>query len=160
MRIFVTLGTQKQPFTRILTYLENMNMKAKIVVQNGNTSFESKKMKFLHFITREEMQKEIKKSDLIVTHGGGGSIFEALELSKKVICVPRRKKYKEHINDHQLEIVEYLAKKKYIILCETEQELEEAIHNIDKISLKKYEPHPDQFVKKIEKVIDEVLEMR
>ncbi len=159
MRIFVTLGTQKQPFTRLLSYLEEMEIDESIIVQNGNTIFESKKMKFLGFITREEMQKEIRKADLIITHGGGGSIFEALQLQKKVICVPRRKRYGEHINDHQMEIVLYLSQKKYIILCEEKESLKAAISNINNIKLKKYEPHIETFVDHMEKIVDDLLKI-
>ena len=43
--ILVTLGTQKQQFTRLLEYIENSNIKEEIIVQAGFTKFNSKKMK-------------------------------------------------------------------------------------------------------------------
>ena len=47
--ILVTLGTQKQQFTRLLEYIEKSNINDEIIVQAGFTKFESKKMKIFDF---------------------------------------------------------------------------------------------------------------
>ena len=41
--ILVTLGTQKQDFSRLLKYIEESNIKDEIIVQAGYTKFKSKK---------------------------------------------------------------------------------------------------------------------
>ena len=71
--ILVTLGTQKEPFTRLLDYIENSNIDDEIIVQAGHTKYNSKKMKMFDFVSYEEMQKYIDKADLVITHGGTGS---------------------------------------------------------------------------------------
>ena len=81
--ILVTLGTQKQSFTRLLNLIEKANIKDEIIVQAGHTKYESKKMKILDFIDYQEMEKLIEKADLIITHGGTGSIVTPLKKEKK-----------------------------------------------------------------------------
>jgi UDP-N-acetylglucosamine transferase subunit ALG13 len=41
-------------------------------------------------------------ADAIVAHAGIGTILTALELGKPVLVMPRRAKFGEHRNDHQL----------------------------------------------------------
>ena len=41
--IFVTLGTHELEFKRLLNYLEEMDIKEEVVIQSGNTKFDSKK---------------------------------------------------------------------------------------------------------------------
>ena len=64
--ILVTLGTQKEQFTRLLEYIENSNIDDEIIVQAGHTKFSSKKMKIFDFISYEKMNEYIDKSILDV----------------------------------------------------------------------------------------------
>ena len=48
--ILVTLGTQKQDFTRVLDAIEKSNIQDEIIVQAGHTKYESKKMQVLHMV--------------------------------------------------------------------------------------------------------------
>ena len=76
--ILVTLGTQKQQFTRLLDAIENSNIDDEIIVQAGHTKYESKKMKIFDFISYDKMEELVNKADIIITHGGTGSIVEPL----------------------------------------------------------------------------------
>lgn len=157
--IFVTIGTQKQQFNRLFNYIDNLILDDNIYVQLGNSKFKFKNnnVKVIDFLTYEEIEKMILLSDFIITHGGGGTIFKALELNKKVIVVPRLKKYKEHINDHQLEIANYLQKNRFALIAKNEKEFNECILNIKKFKPKKYFNNKENFVCEIESLIDEFL---
>ena len=61
--ILVTLGTQKQQFTRLLDYIEKSNIKDEIIVQAGHTKYESKKMKIFDFIDYDKMNEYIENLD-------------------------------------------------------------------------------------------------
>ena len=50
-----------------------------------------------------------------------------LNKNKKLIVVPRLKKYKEHVNDHQLQITDNFAKEGYIIALEDGEKLQDAL---------------------------------
>ena len=66
-------------------------------------------------ISQEDFSNYMQKADLIITHGGVGSIITALNHGKKVIAAPRLSKYGEHVNDHQLQIIKCFEQKNYIL---------------------------------------------
>lgn len=153
--IFVTLGTQDKKFPRLLNEVENLINKGiindEVIAQIGSTKYESKKIKLIDYLSRKELLDYIKKSKYIITHGGVGTIIDSLDLNKKVIAMPRLKKYKEHVNDHQLEIVNEFSKLGYII---DGSNLEDAINKINDFEPKKYKSNNDNFTKLIEDYID------
>ena len=61
------------------------------------------------------MNDLINKCEFIITHGGTGSIIMPLQNNKKVIACARLEKYKEHINNHQTEIVSIFADLGYLL---------------------------------------------
>jgi UDP-N-acetylglucosamine transferase subunit ALG13 len=115
--IFVTLGTQKQSFKRLLNEVENCKIlnNEEIVAQVGHTKFTSDRIKVVDFLQEDEFSRYIANAEFVITHGGVGSIFSAILKDKKVIAMPRLKKYVEHVNDHQIEICEKLASMGYIV---------------------------------------------
>lgn len=158
--IFVTIGTQQQSFDRLFDYINDLNTNEKIIVQKGKNNYKlNKNIISYDFLSYEEMEKNFKKARVIITHGGGGTIFKALKLNKKIIVVPRLSKYKEHINDHQLEFSLYLKKNNYCFVVQTKEEFIEAINKIDKYKFNKYTPGTEEFIKNIEKELDRLLEV-
>ena len=106
------------------------------------------------FLFPEEMKKLINQANIIITHGGVGSIITAITKGKKVIAVPRLKKYKEHVNDHQTEIVEAFNREGYIIGIQDVSELEDALKRIKEFTPKKYEKNTGNIIKIIEDFIE------
>ena len=139
--ILVMLGTQNNSFHRLLEEIDNLIkdgiIKDEVIVQAGYTKYSSDNMKILTLISKEELEKLQEQADLIITHGGVGSIMTSIERGKKVIAIPRLHKYGEHVNNHQKEIVEKFAKDGCIIGIDDVKELKEAIEKA-----KKFEPRP------------------
>ena len=154
--ILVTLGTQDKHFPRLLYMVEELIDKGiineEVVAQIGSTRYTSNKIKLIDYMNKDEMLNYIKKADYIITHGGVGTIIDSLNLNKKVIAVSRLKKYKEHVNDHQLEIVEEFAKDGYII--NGNDSLKDAVNKINSFKPKKYKSNNDNFVKLIANFIN------
>lgn len=153
--ILVTLGTQKQQFTRLLNKIEQCKIEDEVVVQAGHTKYKSKKMKIFDFIDYKEMDKLIEKADLIITHGGTGSIVTPLKKGKKVIACPRLERYKEHVDNHQIQIVDSFAEVGYILKLDEEQDLNILISRIRKQKMTKFKSNAENFRKMIKEVIDE-----
>lgn len=139
--ILVSVGTQKQQFTRLFEMIEKSNKLngKEIIAQAGYTKYQSEKMKIFDFIDNCKMEELINDAEFVICHAGVGTIFEALLKGKKVIACPRYKKYKEHVNDHQLEICEALEKEGYILTCYDTDNLDEKIDEVSKKILKKYQ---------------------
>ena len=136
--ILITLGTQDKKFYRLLEavqkQIDNKFIKEKVVVQAGcSCDFKSDDMEIFDLIPMDEFDSLIKKCDILITHGGVGSIITGLKNNKKVIAAPRLLKYKEHVNDHQLQIVENFNEEGYIIGISDVLELEDAIKKIKSI---------------------------
>ena len=155
--ILVTLGTQDNSFERLLKEIEHLIetgiIQEKVIVQAGNTKFESNKMKIIDFVSQKELEEFINKASYIITHGGVGSITEALKQNKKIIAVPRKKEYKEHVNNHQMQIVENFDKQGYIIGIQDIEELEKAIKIIPNFKPNKYKTNTQNIIKIIENFI-------
>jgi len=151
--ILVTLGTQKQAFTRLLDLIKKANIKDKIIVQAGNTKYSSKKMQIFDYISYEEMNKFIDDSDLIITHGGTGSIVTALQKGKKVIACARKKEYGEHADDHQEEIVSTFAKAGYILELNENNNIDDLIKEVKAFKPKKFVSNTERFKEKLAKEI-------
>ena len=88
----------------------------------------------------------MKEARIVITHGGTGTIINALRLGKKVIAIPRLKKYKEHVDDHQLELLTTFSEAGYILLASNMKDLESCIENVDDFHPKKYESSNKQMI--------------
>ena len=159
--ILVMLGTQNNDFHRLLyeieKNIENGNINEEVVVQAGFTKYKSDKMKIFSMTSKENLEDLIKKANLIITHAGVGSIEMSLEHNKKVIAVPRLKKYGEHVNDHQKDIEDEFNRKGLIMGINDVSELSLALKKIKKFIPKKYEKHKnDEIIYIIKTFIDKI----
>lgn len=156
--ILVLLGTQNNSFHRLLEEIQknidNENIQEEVVVQKGYTKFESKDMTIYDELPIEKFNELIEKADLVITHGGVGSIINSITRGKKVIAVPRLKKYNEHVNDHQLDIIQTFDEMGYIIGIQEVQQLGEAIKKVKEFKPKKYVKNTGNIIKIIEDFID------
>ncbi len=157
--ILVTLGTQDKPFTRLLDAIQkeidNGNIKDKVVVQAGCTKYDTKDMEIFDLIPIEEFDKLMGECDLLITHGGVGSIITGLKKDKKVIAVARLAKYGEHINDHQKQIIEKFDEAGNIIGVSDLDNLSKYLKMAKKFKPNKYKSNTNNMIKLIEKLIDE-----
>ena len=153
--ILVTLGTQKQKFYRLLDAIEKLNTDEEIIVQaGGSADYKSDKMKIFDFISYDEMQKYIDEADLIITHGGTGSIIMPLQKNKKVIACPRLAKYEEHINDHQKEIVDVFALEGHILKYDDGDDLQEVYDKYKSFKPIPYKSNTENFIKNLVEIIE------
>lgn len=147
--ILVTLGTQDKSFSRLLSAIQKQIdlgiIKDKVVVQAGCTKFESKDMEIFDLIPIDDFDKLIKQCDLLITHGGVGSIIAGLKNNKKVIAAARLKKYKEHINDHQLQIIDNFSANGYIMKLDNFDLLGDLIEKSVNFEPKKYKSNVENF---------------
>lgn len=117
--IFVTVGTSKQDFSRLIREIDRLIdekvINDEVVVQSNLCMYKPKNFVINSQLSKREYQLYLKKSDLIITHGGVGSIMDGLKNNKKVIAFPRLAKYSEAVNDHQVEIINEFKKMNYIL---------------------------------------------
>lgn len=108
-----------------------------IIAQIGNTDYKPRNYKSFSLIGRDDFQHYMEQSELIITHAGTGSVIPPLKLGKKVIVFPRLQKYKEHLDDHQLELRDVFTNSGYTLSAVAIDQLRDAIINI-----KDFTPRP------------------
>lgn len=147
--IFVCLGTQDKSFERLLNTIEKSNIQDKIIAQIGFTNFNSGKMELYKYLDKDEFSRYLNEADIVITHGGVGTIMEALSLNKKIIACPRLAKYHEHQNDHQIEIIKTFAEKKYLLALNENDNLDEIYQKALSFKPEEFKKNNSNFVSKL-----------
>jgi UDP-N-acetylglucosamine transferase subunit ALG13 len=133
--IFVVLGTWEMPFTRPLVQIEEAVRQGLIarpvMVQSGRTSYESPDLNLVPFFGRVELEQMYDQAALVICQAGVGSIMLGLRKQKKVIAIARLSKFDEHIDDHQLEILDVFAKAGAVLPWKGDGDLPEVLKRAD-----------------------------
>lgn len=155
--IFITLGSQKFQFNRLLKAVDELIEKKiitdEVFAQIGYSDYEPKNYKFKQFLDRDEFADITQKSDIVITHGGTGAIIGAVKQGKKVIAVPRLAKYGEHVDDHQLQLVGQFTEMNLICQCNDCNKLGYALEDVKKTTFEIYESNTETIINSIEKFI-------
>lgn len=158
--IFITLGSQKFQFNRLLKAVDQQvcegKIQDKIFAQIGASDYRPQYYSFKDFLGRNEFAELIDKSDIVITHGGTGVIIGSIKKEKKVIAVPRLQKYGEHVDDHQLQLLTQFEKLDLICVCYDCDQIWKTIEEVKLKEYKKYISNTDKILKSIETFIEEL----
>lgn len=157
-KIFITLGSQKFQFNRLLIAVDKLCDKKVIsgedvFAQTGYSDYVPRNYSYNNFLDREEFSVEMGKADIVITHGGTGAIIGAVKKGKKVIAVPRRAKYGEHVDDHQLQLVGQFKELDLICECDDAEKIGEALETVKNTTYKSYVSNTKTIVESIEQYI-------
>ena len=151
--IFVTLGSQKFQFNRHLIEIDRLIEEKKITeevfAQIGYSDYKPRNYEYKEFLDRDRFADVMNMSDKVITHGGTGAIIGAVKNGKKVIAVPRLYEYQEHVDNHQIQLINEFKELNFIEAAYEIDELEEAIDNI---KIKKY----NKYISNTRKIIDSI----
>ena len=157
--IFVTLGSQKFQFNRLLIELDKLVEEKKICndifAQIGYSDYKPKNYEFKEFLDREQFAEFMDKCDTVITHGGTGAIVGAVKRDKKVIAVPRLAKFGEHVDDHQLQIIDQFTNMNFIVGVKDTNEIYETLELLKTMKFKKYISNTENIINEIEKYINQ-----
>ena len=157
--IFVTLGTQDKKFPRLLQALdkaiEKGEIEEKVIVQAGNTKYESENMDIFDLISPDEFNKYIDDCDILITHGGVGSIITAVKKGKKVIAAARLQKYKEQVNDNQKQIIKEFEKEGYLLELKDFNQIGKTLNKAKKFKPKKFKSNTENMINLLDNLIEE-----
>ena len=158
-KIFITLGSQKFQFNRLLKAIDELCEKGTVdaedvFAQIGYSNYLPKNFSYKKFLDRDEFSKEMGKADIVITHGGTGAIIGAVKKGKKVIAVPRRAKYGEHVDDHQLQLVGQFKELQLICECDDAEKIGHALETVKKTTYKEYVSNTQRIISSIDKFIE------
>lgn len=160
--IFVTVGSQKFQFNRLLQEIDRLVQSNKIkpdevFAQIGYSTYEPCFYPYKKFLDKEEFLEKMDVSEIVITHGGTGSIINGVKKEKRVIGIPRTVEHGEHVDNHQFEIVEQFANSNMIYGISDTSELGEAIEKVKNMKFRRYESNTDNIIDILEGYLSGVL---
>ena len=157
--IFVTVGSQKFQFNRLLKKIDELiesgDIKEEVFAQIGVSDYTPKNYNYKDFVTQDEFKEYMDKADLIITHAGTGAIVTALKKDKKVIAIPRLSEFGEHVDDHQIQLIDEFKEMNFIEPVYKIDELKLAIKNVREKTYNKYKSNTQKILDDIELFIEE-----
>lgn len=158
--IFMTLGSQKFQFNRLLSKVDDLVSQGMITeevfAQTGHSDYVPRHYEYKKFLDRDEFAQTIKLADMIITHGGTGAIIGAIKSGKKVIVVPRLAKFGEHVDDHQLQIIAQFSEMQLLCECNDCDDLGGVIVKARNATYKVYQSNTSTIINALERYLEAI----
>jgi UDP-N-acetylglucosamine transferase subunit ALG13 len=159
--VFVTVGNATQQFQRLLEAVNQVAeagafQQEEVFIQAGhNPDFQSSRCEVKQFISMDEFDRLMTTASLIICHGGCTQL-NAVRLGKVPVVMARLEKYREHVNDHQLQLVRALAAEKKIVTANEPEDLLTAIFEARRLNEHGVEMIPSPMISLVREAIEEL----
>lgn len=128
--LFATVGATL-PFDRLVRAVEtlkkNGTISEQVVIQTGVGGYIPEDIETFETLPFETMKSYLRDADIVVCHGGTGSLITALRQGCRVIVMPRLYELGEHYDHHQRQITDAFAERGLVLKANTLAELQNAI---------------------------------
>ncbi len=155
--IFVTVGSQKFPFDRLLRRVDEMArdrvITEEVFMQTGTGGYVPGSCRHQAFYERDVFARLMEACDVLITHGGAGTMVDAVRRGKKTVVVPRLARYGEHVDDHQLELTRRFHRMNLVHACLDLDQLPEALRTVRAHSYDTYPSNTEAFIASLEDFI-------
>ncbi len=155
--IFVTVGSQKFPFDRLVQRVDELAgegiIREEVIIQTGACRYRPRHCRYQAYFDRKRFEELLERCSIVITHGGAGTIVTALRRQKKVIVVPRLARYGEHVDDHQLQLMEALGKQGQLCPCPETGRLAEALEEAGSRSYNGFRSNTEGFLASVEEYL-------
>ncbi|MCP5049283.1 MAG: hypothetical protein GY940_19090 [bacterium] len=134
--IFVTVGTHEDSFDRLVEAIDRLKgdggIGHDVFIQTGYGTYVPQFCQYKDFIPYAEMMRRMEESEIVITHGGTGSIMLVLYHGKIPLVMPRQKRYNEHIDDHQVLFCKTMETRGKVIAAYETADLEAVVKDYTK----------------------------
>ena len=131
--LFATVGATL-PFDRLVNSVLTLKAQGiithEVIIQAGAPRAPVPGVEIRESFSQDEIQEVLRRADIVVCHGGTGSLITALREGCHVISMPRLLQLREHYDNHQAEVSQALAARGMIAVVETTEELAQALLDI------------------------------
>lgn len=131
--IFITVGTTEFDtlLRKIDKLVEDKKISDEIIAQIGNGKYVPKRIKYFRFA--KSLLSFFQNAQLIISHAGAATIFECLELQKKLIVIEN-----PEVRRAATRFLKELSNKNYLIWCKHIDQLLECIESANTIQINNY----------------------
>jgi exopolysaccharide biosynthesis glucuronosyltransferase PssE len=160
--IFVTVGNATTGFRRLLEAVDELAEAGAfgndyVFIQSGNNpGFKPRYCEHETFITMELFSKSIQEANMVISHGGAGTLMHVLRAGKVPVVMPRRKHYGELVDDHQNDLVRSLAFEGRVIPAYETSDLAGAIAFARSVISPNCPPSPSRMILLVSNAIGEL----
>ena len=131
--LFATVGATL-PFDRLVESVAELrrsgHIKERVIAQVGKGGVRPEGIESVESLTFAQMKSLLEKADIVVCHGGTGSLITSLREGCRTIAMPRLFELSEHYDDHQEEITSAFAARGLIKCARNLDELRSAICDV------------------------------
>lgn len=154
--IFVTVGSQKFPFDRLLQKVDQLVrdrvIQEEVFIQTGSSRYVPC-CRHQAFCSQDLFADLMRSCRVLITHGGAGTMVDAVKQGKPVIAVPRLARYAEHVDDHQLELVCQLHNQNLLYACPDVEQLPELLHQLESHTFDRFASNTERFLSSLDEYI-------
>jgi UDP-N-acetylglucosamine transferase subunit ALG13 len=125
--ILVTLGTNEQPFDRLVLAAAALEVDEPVIVQYGSSRVMEPREGWVEYMPYDELAELAGEASAVVCHAGVGSILMARRAGKKAIVMARRGSLNEAVDDHQVGLAKRLSASNLVTLVDDAEELRVAV---------------------------------
>ena len=141
--ILVTVGTYPLQFDRLLIAVDEAieagHIRESAFAQTGVSLYQPRHMQHASMLDKDAFDRYFAEASAIISHAGMGTITMALDRGTPILVFPRVKRYKEHVNDHQVATAREFERLGHVLAAFDKQELVEKSQR-----LKSFAPKPRQ----------------
>jgi len=116
--ILIPVGTEKFPFNRLMQWVNQLiehkilcPIEERIVIQYGSCTIIPEGVDAFSLLPAEEFKSLMQQARLIIAHCGEGTFNTLLDSGRPFILVPRSHRFREHVDNHQVEMASALAER-------------------------------------------------
>jgi UDP-N-acetylglucosamine transferase subunit ALG13 len=124
--IFLTVGTQF-PFDRLVQAIDDLCeeglISEDVFGQVGQSTYTPRHFQVVASLEKKVYDERFRQASAIISHAGMGVITMALDHDKPLLVMPRQKKYKEAVNDHQGALADRFEVLGHILVARDETQL-------------------------------------
>jgi UDP-N-acetylglucosamine--N-acetylmuramyl-(pentapeptide) pyrophosphoryl-undecaprenol N-acetylglucosamine transferase len=102
----------------------------------------------------DEVKAILRRADIVVCHGGTGSLITALREGCRVVALPRLFSLREHYDDHQLQITEAFAARGLLQIAHSPEEFSAALQRARQADPAIATTSPDQLIAYLNSTIE------
>lgn len=131
-RLFVTIGASHYPFDSLVAWVDDWlhtppGRGVRCLLQHGTSRPPTASVESRPYLGYEEMEATVRQADILVCHGGPGTIMLARRFGRKPIVVPRLESRGECVDDHQVSFARMMATRGDVEIAETKQRLHQLL---------------------------------
>ncbi len=125
-RIVIIVGTDHHPFERMVRWADDRRRSHpddSVMIQHGSSTAPQTAEGY-PFLAPDEVRRRMSEADVVITHGGPGTISDARRSGHRPIVCPRDPTQGEHVDDHQQRFAAWCAERGVVDLARTVAELD------------------------------------